>query len=107
MQLGRGSIVFWEECQPTDGDFTVGPGCGDTGEKAEDGVIVVFEDSVGADIDGEDGGKKPQPVDNPGFTVGEVALSKSVDSAEESPADATAVGVIDTFLSFADISAAR
>jgi hypothetical protein len=67
---------------------------------------VSRHDSVGADFDGEDRGELSQPVDEPGFTVGEVAVGYGVEAAEESAADATAEAVIDPFLTIFDVRAA-
>jgi hypothetical protein len=97
----------WEEGKPASGDFAVGPGGGEVGAEAEDGVVVGSEDGVGADFDGEEGGEGAQPVDDPGFTVGEVALSEGIEAAEEGAADATGEAVVDAFLVILDVSASR
>jgi hypothetical protein len=65
-----------------------------------------IHDGKGADIDGEDGGEEPQPVDNPGFAVREVAASDGIESAQASATDATVKAMIDGDFAFTDVLAA-
>ena len=108
---GRGGLSFGsatgrEEGEPTGGDFPIGPGGDEVGAKAQDGMVVIHHDGVGADLDGENGGEIAQAAGDPDFTVGKIAAREGVESIEESAADASAEAVIDTFLSFLDIFAA-
>ena len=44
---------------------------------------MILHDGVSADLDGENGGETPQPVDKPCLAVGEVAACKWVESIQE------------------------
>lgn len=100
------AVVVREEGQPAGSDFAIGPGGDDVGAGAQDGVIVIIHDGVGADFDGEDSGELVQPVDEPRFTVGEVALRDGVETGEKSAADTPAEAVVDPFFTIFDVSAA-
>jgi hypothetical protein len=104
---GEFILFFGVEGKPAEGDLTIGPGGGDIGASAKDFVDMSIHDGKGADIDGEDGGEEAQPVDDPGFTVGEVAAGDGVESAESGAADATVKTMIDGDFIFADVGAAR
>ena len=103
---GEFILFFGVEGKPAEGDLTIGPGGGDIGASAKDFVDMSIHDGKGADIDGEDGGEEPQPVDNPGFTVREVAASDGIESAQASATDATVKAMIDGDFAFTDVMAA-
>lgn len=68
-------------------------------------MVVICQDRIGADIDGKDAGEELHSVDNPGFTMGEILLGNGIESAEERPADATGITMVDPFFIVIDISA--
>ena len=90
-----GAVAVGAEREPAASDFVVGPGLGDIGACAQDEVVVVIEDGVVEDVDGEDGGEELETVLEPGFTVGEVATGGRVEAAEEGAADAAAEAMVD------------
>lgn len=95
-----------EEGEPTDSHIAIGPGVDDLGEDAEDDVVVIRHDGVRGDLDGEDGGEEPQPIQDPSFTVREVAVRDGVESGEESSADTPVEAMINAFMTFANVFAA-
>jgi len=103
----RSSATHRTEDKPAGSDFPVGPGGYDVGAEAENGVVVIDHDSEGTDFDSKDGSEMAQAVNEPGFAVGEVATCEGIESIKECAADTPAEAVIDTFLSFLDIFAAR
>jgi hypothetical protein len=68
---------------------------------------MICQDSVSTDFDGENGRKLLQSVDQHGFAVRVITLCKSIETTEEGTADAPAETVIDSFLIFIDVLAAR
>ena len=65
-----------EESQPAPGHLPVGPLGYDIRTQAQEEMVVVDHDREGTDIDGEDGGQKAQPFDQPCFTVREIPAGK-------------------------------
>jgi hypothetical protein len=96
-----------KECQPAARHLPIGPEGNDIGTRAQNRVVVVRQDGIGTDFDGKDGGKMPQPLDQPCFAVGKISLGQWVEAIEERPPDAPAEAVIHPFLPFLDIFAAR
>jgi hypothetical protein len=48
-----------EEGKPAGGHLAIGPGGGDFEADPKDDVVVVLQDGVSTDIDGENGGEVP------------------------------------------------
>jgi len=105
LEVERDFFLFWRERNPAGGDFSIGPGGGDIGAEAENVVEMGIHDGIGDDIDGEDGGEEAQPVENPDFTVREVAAGYGVEAAEKGAADAAGVAVVDPFFTITDVLA--
>ena len=95
-----------EENQPAGCNFPIGPQGNDVGTGAQNGVVVGLQDGVCTDLDGENGGEKSQPVDDPCFAMGEISERKLVESAEERPPDTPTIAVIHSFFSILHVSAA-
>ena len=122
MRLGRkgGDIFFGrgergliknaftrEESEPAQSDVAIWQRGEEVWSSTEDGVIVIIHDRIGADVDGEDRGEEFQSIDEPLLAVGEVAVGRGVEAAEEGTADTSVEAVIDTFLAIVDVFAAR
>jgi len=62
-------VAMWEEGEPADGDVTTGPGGDEVRDESQDEVVVVFENGVGTDVNGEDGGQELQSGEQQDLTV--------------------------------------
>jgi hypothetical protein len=51
------AVMVREESKPPCSDFEIGPGGDDVWACSEYGVVVVFHDGIGTDLDGEDEGE--------------------------------------------------
>lgn len=100
------AVVVRAESQPSGSDFEIGPGLDEIGAGAEDGVVMIIHDGIGADVDGEDAGEEVQSVKDPSFAVGEVAAGDGIEAGEESAADAPSEAVIDTDFAIFDVGTA-